>query len=339
MTSTISIPCLGTSQAYFRGDRLEKQSQAIDSTAETVSRVVIILFAVMGLAIAPFSPLAAIACLGVSLVGALGMSVFACIQLYKSKKAALEPNPVFKQLEQLDGSKQLAEGIEISQELRKELIQIIPQKDAEQGDTSNLKLTFTLQAYPTLQFTMSTLASTRGEQLLAKCYENRIYTHQICRAEKYTSLYVPAMKPIYLTVNGVPRSVLVEEFVKKDTSVKNEALGDAVRQIIQFFLKINIVIRDPILFVPVKVRKLALPNLDQLTNKPHLNLDTASQFRGIFLDQDTSLLASLDNEELINIACDEFDKLYKPTDGNRIQQQMILAKKARLEQIRNQKPG
>lgn len=170
---------------------------------------------------------------------------------------------------------------------------------------------------------------------------------QICRSEDYDSLLVPPVKPLYLNVGGLRRSMLVEKVIPSDAS-RIGHLDRAVRQMVQFLLKTSgSGLHESLPFLPVEGNKLALQNLHHLTNDfyPEVPLRESLEVRSI-IDKTNSLLASLHEEGLIEIALDELQTLrptcllsaqyYSSEQANEIRMSHIQqAKEFRLQQIRH----
>jgi len=104
--------------------------------------------------------------------------------------------------------------------------------------------------------------------------------------------------------------MLVEKVVQSD-ALPVGSLERAVRQMVQFLLKTggngNY---DPLPFIPVEGGKLALQNLYHLTENPHPDASTRESLEvSLIINEKGSLLASLNREDLIDIALDELKKL------------------------------
>jgi hypothetical protein len=264
-----------------------------------------------------------------------------------------------EKLEQFEAAHQLAVGIEVPLSLQQELEQVIPAIDEIKEDAriasvhynQDQTATFTLKTTPDLQFRISPPRpnSSLGcdEFRLTQRYENMVYAQKICSDEHYDCLFVPPTKPLYLKVGELRRSMLVEKVIQKDPHPDGNTLNTAVRQMVQFLLKTGGAgVLDPLPFVPTGGR-LALQNLYHLTEEPSSSLPVRDDLEvdSIIKDRD-SLLASLDDATLIDVALDElrtrrpFDLVYKNTyfheaavqvRKNRIE----TAKRERLEKILN----
>lgn len=334
---SLPIPCLGTSKPYYSGRR---ESSPLLDTKTKVALVVATFLAISGLVLLQFFPPVGGACLAAAGLG------FLFVVLFKSIKSMRTPDSDLEKLERLDAAKQLAAGIEIPSVIQKELEQIIPAIDAIEEDERIASLhyncdetaTFTLKTAPHLQFRVSA-AQPRSrlecaEFHLTLRYENMVYAQEICRSENYDSLLVPPIKPIYLKVGGLRRALLVEKVVQRD-AVPVGDLERAVRQMVQFLLKIGGAdSHDPLPFVPIEGGRLALQNLYHLTTNPHPNAWTREgiEVRSI-LGEGNSLLASLNREDLIDIALDELKKLRPVCLGVARYASIERATQARLEQI------
>jgi hypothetical protein len=121
------------------------------------------------------------------------------------------------------------------------------------------------------------------------------------------------VKPLYLKVGGLERLALAEAVVQKEAGGNVER---AVRQMVQFLLKTGRnCLYDPVPFVPMAGDKLALENLYHLTDNPHPDAWTRESLEiASVLGPWNSLLASLDREDLIDIALDELTQL-RPVDS------------------------
>ena len=342
------VPCLGNAKPYYCADR---ESPIVFDTKNKVALVASSILAVAGFVLLPFLPPVGGTCLVASGVG------FISLVLFNLVKSIRPPNSVLADLEQLETAKQLATGIEISPALQQELEQIIPAIDAMEDDARigsirynhDLTATFTLKTAPDLQFRISA-AESRSllgccEVALSRRYENTIYAHEICRNENYDSLVISPIKPVYVKADGLRRSMLVEKVIERAAGPAGD-LERAVRQMVQFLLKTGGAgLHDPIPFLPLEGNKLALQNLHHLTGNPHPDASTRDAHEvDAIIHKSNSLLASLNSEEMIEIALDELKKSrptlrYDSERGALLRHRQIEgARESRLNQIRQHLP-
>lgn len=320
---SLSVPCLGgTSKPYYSDYSRDREPSDVLDTKTKVALVVSTILAVTGLVLLQFLPPVGGACLVAAWLGFCLCA--ASLSLANPIRTPIRtPDSALEKLEKLEAAKHLAAGIEIPPALQQELEQIIPAIDAIEQDhriasihyNCDQTATFTLKTAPDLQFRISAAnpgsRSGCNELLLARRYENTVYAQEICHSENYDSLLVPPIKPIYLNVGGLRRSMLVEKVVQSDALSVGGDLERAVRQMVQFLLKTGGTCwKETLPFLPIEGSKLALQNLHHLTEDPHPNASTRESLEVRFIiDKENSLLASLNREDLIDIALDELKKL------------------------------
>lgn len=312
VAASLPIPCLGNAEPYY--------SKTEPAPSQTIKKVTVVfscfLFAAGPFLLSAFPPVG-IACLAAAGIGIIcGLLYEKFIESKDRTPSKLEP------IEQLEPAKQLAGALSLPPALEQELNEVIPTVDDLKPDSRIASIqynldqtaTFSLSSAPHLQFCISAPdpSSRLGckETVLAHRYENSVYAYEICQREGYTHLSVPSQKPIYLQVGGLRRALLMQETTQKQEAQSVESLELALRQMVRFLLQTGDTgLSDPLPFIPLEGGKLSLQNLYHLTDELQLT-EGAREHQQVqrILDSKRSLIASLDREDLIDIALDELNQ-------------------------------
>jgi|GEM_PF-6034825 len=324
MTQAVSsnlsqIPCLNIYEPNRSGR--DQGSPFFDTKTKTVL-VASAILGTAGLVLLAFAPPIGAACIATGLLGISLVCLFKIVEGIHGLWTLSSLGSELEKLEKLPAAKQLASDITISPAIERELEEIIPKIDRKESDdriasiqrTGNTAV-FTLKSSPDLQFKLpcgeSGFERFSEECKLARHYENMVYAKMICDSEKYDALVVPSIRPIHLSGSASGRYLLVEQKVERSESSASN-LEQATRQMVRFLVKTggNCDNVNPIPFTPIQGNKLSMQNIYHLTGDSHPNLSTREYGEVDFvIGRNHSLLASLDREDLIDIALDELKKL------------------------------
>lgn len=311
-----SVPCLGNAHSCY--DQVSSSSDVPDTVTKIVLVVSGILAGLGALFLSLLPPIGG-ACLLAAAAGLLFTLVYNL-----AKEAPLKSQ--IEMIENLEGAEALAEGVELSESALETLKETIPSIDAIELDSrvtsinynADKTATFTLRDAPGLKFRMGgpEPSSRLGceEFRLARRYENMVYAKEICMSQNFDALVVPPTKAIYVQVEGLRRSLLVEKVIESQ-NLPPQQLERAVRQMVQFYLLTGgASSSDAIPFTPTEgsrgVGKLVLRNLHHLTENPHPD-PTTREFEEVdaILGRSRSVLAALEDEALVEIAMNELRNL------------------------------
>ncbi len=318
---SLYIPCLTSEKR-----KEEKESTSL-STVDKVMLIACPVFVILGFILATQFPFftAAVMLGGISIIAGgisgLYVSISQIIKIIRKDSASDEDS--IQKLEKLEAGKHLANGIVVSQDVVDSLTNFIPSIDYMNVDDDAIKsvhynkdntATFTLNGVLGLQFRVcppSNSGTGCEEFRLRRRYQNMVYAQEICNRKNYNFLFVPPVKPLYLTINGRERTLLAESVVVKTDSTPAQTFEPAIRQMVQFLVQTGgWGISDPIPFTPTEGGKLALQNVRHLLDTAHDDKATRTFLEtGAILNEEHSLLASLDQEDLIDIALKELENL------------------------------